>query len=90
MDEDERRKRLRLRRKKRLREENKRASLNNEASYLCDSCGEEIVIPVDRSAGDDQRYVEDCPVCCNPNVVHVTIDEDGEPSASARAEQDRS
>lgn len=86
MDEDERRKRLRLRRKKRLREERKRASLNNEASYLCDSCGEEIVIPVDRSAGDDQRYVEDCPVCCHPNVISVSFYEDGEVRCWAESE----
>jgi hypothetical protein len=49
----------------------------NEASYLCDACGEEIVIPVDLSAGESQKYVEDCPVCCRPNVIHVEIDEGG-------------
>ena len=42
-----------------------------EASYICDACGEEIVIPVDLSAGESQEYVEDCPVCCRPNVIHV-------------------
>ncbi len=44
---------------------------DGEASYICDSCGEEIVIPVDRSAGRSQEYVEDCPVCCCPNVLQV-------------------
>ena len=48
-----------------------------EATYNCDSCGEEIVIPVDLSAGVEQEYVEDCPVCCRPNVIHVEIDPDG-------------
>ena len=43
----------------------------DEASYTCNSCGEEIVIPLDRSAGAVQEYVEDCPVCCCPNVIHV-------------------
>lgn len=52
--------------------------LKNEASYLCDSCGEEIVIPIDLSAGTAQEYVEDCPVCCHPNVIHVDVDEGGE------------
>ncbi|MEM7198920.1 MAG: CPXCG motif-containing cysteine-rich protein [Planctomycetota bacterium] len=57
------------------------------ASYICDSCGEEIVVPIDVAAGASQRYVEDCPVCCHPNVIHVTLDEDdGEPSAWSRAE----
>ena len=52
--------------------------MNNEASYVCDSCGEEIVLPIDLSAGSSQKYVEDCPVCCCPNVVHVEIKEGGE------------
>lgn len=49
-----------------------------DASYICDSCGEEIVIPLDRSAGEIQEYVEDCPVCCHPNVIHVEFDDNGE------------
>ena len=51
-------------------------AMNDEASYLCDSCGEEIVVPIDLSAGASQEYVEDCPVCCCPNIVHVEVDED--------------
>jgi hypothetical protein len=51
--------------------------MTNEASYVCDSCGEEIVVPIDLSAGTSQEYVEDCPVCCRPNVIHVEVDEDG-------------
>jgi hypothetical protein len=46
--------------------------------YVCDSCGEEIVVPVDISAGAHQDYVEDCPVCCHPMRLHVDIDDDGE------------
>jgi hypothetical protein len=34
--------------------------MNDEASYVCDSCGEEIVVPIDLSAGASQEYVEDC------------------------------
>jgi len=49
-----------------------------EATYICDSCGEEIVVPVDISAGAHQDYVEDCPVCCHPMTLHVEIDPDGE------------
>jgi hypothetical protein len=52
--------------------------MNNEASYICDSCGEEIVIPVDLSAGERQQYVEDCPVCCHPNVISIELDDSGE------------
>ena len=46
-------------------------------------------MPVDLSAGSRQRYVEDCPVCCNPNVIHVQLDGDRTPTAWAEAEQDR-
>jgi DNA replicative helicase MCM subunit Mcm2 (Cdc46/Mcm family) len=63
--------------------------MSNEAHYVCDSCGEQVEVPIDLSAGSCQNYVEDCPVCCNPNVLHVTIDEDGHPSVRAEAEQDR-
>ena len=48
--------------------------LNDEATYICDSCGEEIVIPLDLSEGSSQEFVEDCPVCCRANVLHVEID----------------
>jgi hypothetical protein len=60
--------------------------MNDEATYVCGACGEEIVIPVDLSQGDEQEYVEDCPVCCRANVVHVEVDSEGEISAWADLE----
>jgi len=51
--------------------------MHDEASYICDSCGELIVIPVDASAGRHQEYVEDCPVCCHPNELSIEFDRDG-------------
>ncbi len=60
--------------------------MQEEASYVCDNCGEEVVVPVDPSAGSNQEYVEDCSVCCNPNVIHVEIDEDGEVRVWGEAE----
>lgn len=51
--------------------------MNTEAGYLCDACGEEIIIPVDLSAGEEQEYVEDCPVCCHPHVILVRVDRNG-------------
>ena len=56
----------------------RRSHVSSEAAYLCDSCGEEVVIPVDFSQGQSQEYVEDCPVCCHPNVIHIEIDESQE------------
>jgi len=52
--------------------------MRGEANDSCDSCGEEIVVPIDLSAGMSQEYTEDCPVCCCPNIIHVEIDEDGD------------
>ncbi len=57
-----------------------------EASYICGACGEEIVVPVDLSAGASQEYVEDCPVCCQANVIRVEVEPDGEARAWAELE----
>ena len=64
--------------------------MQDEGSYICDNCGEEIVVPIDPSAGSNQHYVEDCPVCCTPNVIHVEMDDHGGARTWAEAEQDRS
>ncbi len=62
--------------------------METDGSYICDSCGEEIVIPVDPSGGASQSYVEDCPVCCNPSVLHVQWIDD-QPRVWAEPAQDR-
>ncbi|MEZ6098452.1 MAG: CPXCG motif-containing cysteine-rich protein [Pirellulaceae bacterium] len=68
--------------------ERKSARIVDEASYTCDGCGEEIVIPLDLSQGEKQEYVEDCPVCCRANLIHVEIEEDGAIRVWAEPEQD--
>lgn len=62
--------------------------MDSEGTYLCDNCGEEIVIPLDPGGGRNQQYVEDCPVCCSPSVIHVDWDDD-EARVWAQPEQDR-
>ncbi|HUY89490.1 MAG TPA: CPXCG motif-containing cysteine-rich protein [Pirellulales bacterium] len=64
----------------------RQTNMRDEACYLCDWCGEEIFVPIDASAGDSQEYVEDCPVCCSPNVIHVEIDDEGEVRAWSERE----
>ncbi len=49
----------------------RRRSINYDTSYVCDACGERIVIPVDLSGGEHQEYVEDCPVCCRANLIRI-------------------
>ncbi len=60
--------------------------MSSDASYTCDTCSEVIVIPIDAEAGTTQEYVEDCPVCCRANVIHVEIDQGGEARVWANAE----
>lgn len=61
-------------------------SPDDEATYLCDACGEVIVVPLDLSAGSHQQYVEDCPVCCRPNLIHVEINAAGHARVWAEGE----
>jgi hypothetical protein len=46
---------------------------DTEATVVCPHCGEENTIAIDPGSGDDQRYDEDCQVCCRPWTVHVTF-----------------
>ncbi|HRK29717.1 MAG TPA: CPXCG motif-containing cysteine-rich protein [Tepidisphaeraceae bacterium] len=59
-----------------MKKKRRRARSADEGRYTCPTCGETIVIPLDFSQGTTQTYVEDCPVCCNPNTVHVETDPD--------------
>jgi hypothetical protein len=46
----------------------------HEAGFQCAGCGEWVETLVDESAGSKQQYVEDCQVCCKPNVLTVQWD----------------
>lgn len=41
-----------------------------EHFFTCPYCGEEISIIPDLSV-NDQEYIEDCEVCCNPIQVKI-------------------
>jgi len=43
------------------------------SGYTCAGCGEWNATTVDESAGSRQRYVEDCQVCCKPNLLRVRL-----------------
>ena len=60
--------------------------MDETGTYICDSCGEEIEVSLDPTAGRVQQYVEDCPGCCVPNVLHVVWDEDGQARIRAARE----
>ncbi|MFN9367129.1 MAG: CPXCG motif-containing cysteine-rich protein [Planctomycetota bacterium] len=59
-----------------------------EGAYVCDACGEEIVIPLDPSEGSIQEYIEDCPVCCRANLISIQFEEGGQVIVSAQPEQE--
>ncbi len=49
--------------------------METTAEYICAFCGESNTTFVDISAGNYQSYIEDCQVCCRPNILYLEIDE---------------
>jgi hypothetical protein len=45
-----------------------------EARFQCAGCGESNPTTVDESAGRRQCYIEDCQVCCKPNLLRIEYD----------------
>jgi hypothetical protein len=43
-----------------------------EAGFQCAGCGEWNETSVDESAGRVQSYIEDCQICCRPNVLQIS------------------
>jgi hypothetical protein len=39
----------------------------------CPYCGEPLELYVDEAGGIDQRYIEDCSVCCRPLEIRVLL-----------------
>ncbi len=46
------------------------------AEFICAFCGEVNPTFIDLSSGSQQSYVEDCQVCCHPNVLYISVNED--------------
>lgn len=59
-----------------------------DSVFTCAWCGETNETTVDPAGGRRQSYVEDCQVCCRPNVLDVEIDADGDAWIDARREND--
>lgn len=62
-------------------------SFQEECFLDCPYCGEPISVLVDCSL-EQQSYVEDCQVCCQPMVIHAVVDEDGVPNVYAQREDE--
>jgi hypothetical protein len=58
-----------------------------EQTISCPYCGEAISVLVDDSL-PEQRYTEDCAVCCRPIVMDVSVDSAGDVAVLARSENE--
>ena len=50
--------------------------VENDYEFVCPYCGEEISIRIDQTTGDEQSFVSDCEVCCQPIQIRFEIEED--------------
>ena len=50
--------------------------MQTTADYFCAFCGEASTTFIDISAGFNQHYIEDCQVCCRPNILYISVDEE--------------
>lgn len=57
-----------------------------KVTYGCAFCGEDNDLTVDPSAGRRQTFTEDCTVCCRPNLITLTLDEDDDVSIEVTQE----
>ena len=51
--------------------------IDTEAQVHCPWCGSVATIALDPGSGPDQRYAEDCPVCCREWAVSVRYGAEG-------------
>ena len=58
-----------------------------EQTISCPHCGAAISVLVDDSL-PEQRYVEDCQVCCRPIVLDVSVAPDGVVAVLALSENE--
>jgi hypothetical protein len=58
------------------------------AEVYCPYCGEPVEIALDPGSGNEQHYIEDCQVCCQPWRVSVYYDEEGHADVQVSAEDE--
>ena len=62
-------------------------SLLETINTTCPYCAEPIALVIDCSE-DEQRYIEDCFVCCRPISLDISVDASGFPAVQVRREDD--
>lgn len=46
-----------------------------DQSFVCEYCSTTNAVYIDPSGGTKQEFVEDCRVCCRPNVIRALLNE---------------
>lgn len=54
----------------------KRKRTRRAGTYACPSCFQVVDTSPDPGGGPNQEYVEDCSVCCRPNLISATYSEE--------------
>jgi len=62
-------------------------TLLDSHTIQCPYCWEQIELSID-SSFEEQQYVEDCQVCCNPIIITVNAVPGSPPQIEARQEND--
>lgn len=48
--------------------------IEQDYSFLCPYCGEELNVHLDLSEIKQQKFVQDCEVCCKPIQIEVRFE----------------
>ncbi len=59
--------------------------IEEDYSYQCPYCGEELSIRLEAGGGRHQKFVHDCEVCCRPIQIEVRFSGGEVESFSAEA-----
>jgi len=62
-------------------------TLLDSHTIQCPYCWEQIELSIDNSL-EEQEYIEDCQVCCNPIIITVNTVLGGSPQIEARQENE--
>ena len=57
--------------KQRRAKDHEERELCSSIDVACPFCGQVEPVLVDEGGGEHQTFVEDCPTCCRPRVVHL-------------------
>ena len=58
--------------------------IESDYSFSCPHCGVELSVRLDPSGGRQQRFIQDCEVCCKP--IQIAVKFDGEEVTDFSAE----